>query len=86
MRRGEFVQSVGGAVIALRFLKAPPAVPAELPAVLEPAAPASLYEALSVPLSASGGLCAPLTPIYAIPSLDARPVRDALPRFSAARG
>lgn len=39
-------------------------------------------------LVASGGLCAPFTPIYELPSfpLNARPVRDALPSFSAKRG
>ena len=39
-------------------------------------------------LVASGGLCAPLTPIYALPqiSTEARPLRDALPPFQADRG
>ena len=39
-------------------------------------------------LVASGGLCAPLTPIYTIPQFatNARPVRDALPSFMADRG
>lgn len=39
-------------------------------------------------LVASGGLCAPLTPIYTIPQFAtrARPVRDALPSFNADRG
>jgi hypothetical protein len=39
-------------------------------------------------LVASGGLCAPLTPLYDIPDLavDDRPVRDALPSFQAERG
>jgi len=39
-------------------------------------------------LVASGGLCAPLTPIYSIPNFatNARPVRDALPSFNADRG
>lgn len=39
-------------------------------------------------LTASGGLCAPLTPIYDLPSVEsaARPVRDALASFQATRG
>lgn len=39
-------------------------------------------------LVASGGLCAPLTPFYAIPdfSVTDRPVRDALPSYRAERG
>lgn len=37
---------------------------------------------------ASGGLCAPLTPIYSMPNyaVQDRPVRDALPSFQADRG
>jgi hypothetical protein len=39
-------------------------------------------------LVAAGGLCAPLTPIYALPqiSTEERPLRDALPPFQADRG
>ena len=39
-------------------------------------------------LTASGGLCAPLTPIYSMPNFatDAEPVWDSLPVFRAARG
>ncbi len=39
-------------------------------------------------LTASGGVCAPLEPIYSIPNFatQARPVRDALPSFRADRG
>jgi len=39
-------------------------------------------------LVASGGLCAPLTPLYDIPdfAVTDRPVRDALPSFQAERG
>lgn len=39
-------------------------------------------------LVASGGLCAPLTPLYDIPDLavNDRPVRDSLPSFQADRG
>jgi hypothetical protein len=39
-------------------------------------------------LVAAGGLCAPLTPIYALPqiSTEARPLRDSLPPFQADRG
>jgi hypothetical protein len=39
-------------------------------------------------LTASGGLCAPLEPIYSMPNFasTARPVRDALPSFQADRG
>jgi hypothetical protein len=39
-------------------------------------------------LVASGGLCAPLEPIYSMPNFasEARPVRDSLPSFQADRG
>jgi hypothetical protein len=39
-------------------------------------------------LTASGGLCAPLEPIYSMPNFAsmARPVRDSLPSFQAERG
>ena len=39
-------------------------------------------------LVASGGLCAPLTPLYTMPqfAVQDRPVRDALPSFNADRG
>jgi len=39
-------------------------------------------------LVASGGLCAPLTPLYTMPNFasQARPVRDSLPSFQADRG
>lgn len=39
-------------------------------------------------LTASGGLCAPLEPLYSLPNFasTARPVRDALPSFAAERG
>lgn len=39
-------------------------------------------------LQASGGLCAPVTPLYDLPTFAtaARPVRDSLPRFNADRG
>lgn len=39
-------------------------------------------------MTASGGLCAPLTPLYDIPdfAVTDRPVRDALPSFQAERG
>ncbi len=39
-------------------------------------------------LTASGGLCAPLTPIYSMPNFatEAEPVWDALPKFRADRG
>lgn len=46
------------------------------------------YEPTEAALVASGGLCAPLEPIYTMPNFAtrARPVRDALPSFQAARG
>ena len=42
----------------------------------------------SMALVASGGLCAPLEPIYTMPNFasNARPVREALPSFQADRG
>jgi hypothetical protein len=55
-------------------------VPAGIPGVYS-----SMSQAVLV---ASGGLCAPLEPIYSMPNFasTARPVRDALPSFQAARG
>jgi hypothetical protein len=46
------------------------------------------FELTDKALVASGGLCAPLEPIYSIPNFatQARPVRDALPSFRADRG
>lgn len=46
------------------------------------------FELTDRALTASGGLCAPLEPIYSIPNFatQARPVRDALPSFRADRG
>jgi hypothetical protein len=46
------------------------------------------FELTERALTASGGLCAPLEPIYSIPNFatNARPVRDALPSFRADRG
>jgi hypothetical protein len=46
------------------------------------------FELTERALTASGGLCAPLEPIYTIPNFatQARPVRDALPSFRADRG
>jgi hypothetical protein len=46
------------------------------------------FELTQQALVASGGLCAPLEPIYSIPNFatNARPVRDALPSFRADRG
>jgi len=46
------------------------------------------YELTPEVLVASGGLCAPLEPIYSMPNFasEARPVRDALPSFQADRG
>lgn len=46
------------------------------------------FELTDRALTASGGLCAPLEPIYTIPNFatQARPVRDSLPSFRADRG
>lgn len=54
--------------------------------------PAGVPGVLGVPLpkalTASGGFCAPLEPIYSMPNFAslARPVRDSLPSFQAERG
>lgn len=54
--------------------------------------PAGVPGVLGVPLpkalTASGGFCAPLEPIYSMPNFatQARPVRDSLPSFQAERG
>lgn len=36
-------------------------------------------------LFASGGLCAPLTPIYNMPAFSVRPIHEAFPSFTAER-
>ena len=48
----------------------------------------TLEESAYKALTASGGLCAPLTPIYSMPNFatEAEPVWDSLPVFRAARG
>ena len=43
------------------------------------------FQMFSETFTASGGLCAPFAPIYDLPSF-ARPIREALPMFTAARG
>ena len=48
----------------------------------------NLVKVTATPLMASGGLCAPLSPIYELPSFEvraARPIREVLPMFTAAR-
>jgi hypothetical protein len=50
--------------------------------------PGAIPGVVGQPLTASGGLCAPLEPIYSMPNFasQARPVRDSLPSFQADRG
>jgi len=71
---------VGGVLVApripLEIIEAPVAA-----AAIE-AAPAASYAGLI----ATGGICAPLTPFYALPALQVRPFRDVLPAFTASRG
>jgi len=86
MKRRGFLGVALGAVLAPRLpLEAAPAT----------ASPVKL-EAVSIRVSAcpgesalldSGGLCAPLSPFYDIPSFATdRPIRDALPSFTTPRG
>lgn len=88
MKRGTFLKRVGlviGGVAVGRH------VPLETPlaeAVAETASTRLGNTGVSFyaeGLRASGGLCAPLSPIYDMPSF-AAPVRDALPMFTTSRG
>lgn len=82
MRRATFLKLAGGAIAALATGKLPQPGP-------EPVAMAFVDGGtleLGV-LRSSGGLCAPLTPIYDIPTelRNYRPVREALLGFTAPR-
>lgn len=86
MRRRGFLGSAVALVVGLRHGEA--AGPLEVP-------PQDVYVGpVDVPvvygegqsLIMAGGLCAPLSPIYDIPSFQSeRPIKDALPSFSASR-
>jgi hypothetical protein len=59
-------------------------VPTEV-APIEEAAAIAAFPPITAELCASGGLCAPVSPYYPLTMVaTSRPVRDALPRFSAA--
>ena len=84
-RRG-FLGKTGAALLGLTALKhLPPAVasPVPLPAVT------SATAASNISLVASGGLCAPLSPIYTMPAFPVdrqRPMFGMLPKFTASQG
>lgn len=84
MDRKRFLGRVGlfiGGLAVGRHVELPPAVdPVPPPAV------SAAKAARSMQLVASGGLCAPFTPYYDMPAFAARPIREALPAFTAERG
>jgi len=86
MRRSGFLKGSAGVLLGLRFGKLPPAVAA--PEAVAGGTGVS-FGICATRLVASGGLCAPLSPIYNLPirvSLDAHPIKNSLPAFSAKRG
>jgi hypothetical protein len=81
MDRRDFLKRGAFGLVALRMGSHLPGAPAAVAAPVMAAVPSANY------LVASGGLCAPLTPIYNLaPMYPASPVRDALPSFAASRG
>jgi len=84
MRRSSFLKGTAGVLLGLRFGKLPPAVAA--PEVAATSTGVS-FGLCSMRIVATGGLCAPLSPIYDLPvSLNSHPIMKALPAFSAERG
>lgn len=89
MKRGTFLKRVGlvlGGVAVGRHIPLETPTPPALSYEAEILADSPIaYWPMGENLIASGGLCAPLSPIYDMPSF-ASSVRDALPMFTASRG
>lgn len=91
MNRRRLLQTAAALLLAPSAAKlAPPAIAAP---ALEPVADGVLTATSDfqmfgeMGLVASGGLCAPVSPYYALTDLSTgRPIRDALPRLAAQRG
>lgn len=72
-----------GLTPAVPFLSKIPVADA-LPTPVDPATSAvKAYALRNESLLVTGGLCAPMSPIYAIPTT---PIRDSIPAISATRG
>jgi len=84
VKRSTFIKRsaalLGGLAVARRLPAGDAVAATETPEVL------TVAPALERSFVANGGLCAPLTPYYDLPPLSARPIIDALPSFTAARG
>lgn len=89
MKRSGFLKGAAGGLLALKFGKLPQA---EAATAVEATAATRIPGGLLV---STGGLCAPLSPIYPMPlmvecsreQLDSiRPICQALPSFQATRG
>lgn len=88
MRRSVFLKRSLGLVAGVAVGSRLPLESTAAPVVEEVAAPVVARGALAA-IVAVGGLCAPLTPYYELTPLtlhQERPVRDALPSFTAQRG
>lgn len=86
MDRRTFLKRGAGAAVGVALL---PYIPELAEPVAEDAAVALEFCSVRVTqLTAAGGICAPVAPYYTLPALalDVRPVRDALPAFTASRG
>ena len=81
MKRRGFLAATAGLVVGLRHGK----LPTTEAGIATPAAPNATWSSTSI--VASGGLCAPLSLIYEMPSfpLSDRPIVDALPSFQVKR-
>jgi hypothetical protein len=79
MNRRGFLASTIGLVAGLRYGRLPTPSPQVVPFILK--------DVRVELLTASGGLCAPLTPVYKLPCAidNVHPIRDAIPSFSAQR-
>lgn len=84
MKRRSFLKGTAAALLGLRYGKLPDATAA--PVAAAPVEVAANHWA-GQSLVASGGLCAPLAPIYELPThlQGQTPVREMLPSFSVLR-
>lgn len=89
MKRGSFLKRALGVILGAKLAGSlPPGGPAATPVGIADYGVIRDTLASRHSLTASGGLCAPLTPYYDLPTITTAgsPVRDALPRFTAQRG